>query len=122
MLLHKTALAHSALHAGSSAGLSLAERRILIVVDGKRTLDEVVALLGPDILPTLDRLRKDGYLQHAASRVAPALSGGGVGGALTGLLRATWHWFGAAALTWALLRSTVVTALSGGVSTTVGTR
>lgn len=89
MLLHKTALAHSTLHAGSSAGLSLAERRILIVVDGKRTLDEVVALLGPDILPTLDRLRKDGYLQHAASRVAPAPSGGGVGGALTGLLRAT---------------------------------
>ncbi|WP_449447147.1 hypothetical protein [Thermomonas brevis] len=92
MLLHKTALAHSALHAGSSAGLSLAERRILIVVDGKRTLDEVVALLGPDILPTLDRLRKDGYLQHAAPRVAPAPTlsgGGGVGGALTGLLRAT---------------------------------
>jgi hypothetical protein len=91
MLLHKTALAHSALQAGSSAGLSLAERRILIVVDGKRTLDEVVALLGPDILPTLDRLRKDGYLQHTASRLAPAStpSGGGVGGALTGLLRAT---------------------------------
>ena len=56
MLLHKTALAHSALHAGSRAGLSLAERRVLIVVDGKRTLDEVVALLGPDILPLLDRL------------------------------------------------------------------
>lgn len=89
MLLHKTALAHSALHAGSRAGLSLAERRVLIVVDGKRTLDEVVALLGPDILPLLDRLRRDDYLQQAATRPAPAPSGSGVGGALSGLLRAT---------------------------------
>lgn len=89
MLLHKTALAHSALQAGSSAGLSLAERRVLIVVDGKRTLDDVVALLGPDSLPLLDRLRKDGYLQQASVHTASAHTGSGMGGALTGLLRAT---------------------------------
>ena len=90
MLLNKTALAHSALQAGSSAGLSLAERRILIVTDGKRTLNEVMAMLGPDILPAIDRLLKDGYIRPADAKdtavVAPA---NGVAGAFTGLLRAT---------------------------------
>lgn len=90
MLLHKTTLAHSALQAGASAGLSLTERRILIVTDGKRTLNEVMAMLGPDILPAIDRLLKDGYISPAQSRDAQA--GGqptGVAGAFTGLLRAT---------------------------------
>lgn len=92
MLLSKTALAHSTLQAGSNAGLSLSERRILIVIDGKRSLDEVVALLGPDILPAIDHLRKNGYLQQAgnvpvSTHAAPA--GNGVSGALTSLLRAT---------------------------------
>lgn len=88
MLLNKTALAHSALQAGSSAGLSLPERRILIVIDGRRTLDEVVALLGPGILPALERLLKDGYIRQA-DRHADAAPFGGVAGAFTGLLRAT---------------------------------
>jgi len=52
----------------------------------------VVALLGPDILPTIDQLRKNGYLQQAGSApisTQPGPPGNGVGGALTGLLRAT---------------------------------
>ncbi|TLX22547.1 hypothetical protein [Thermomonas fusca] len=90
MLLNKTALAHSALQAGSSAGLSLAERRILIVTDGKRTLNEVMAMLGPDILPAIDRLLKDGYIRPADARAAAASApASGVAGAFTGLLRAT---------------------------------
>ncbi len=90
MLLNKTALAHSALQAGSSAGLSLAERRILIVTDGKRTLNEVMAMLGPDILPAIDRLLKDGYIRPAEVRDAAASApASGVAGAFTGLLRAT---------------------------------
>ncbi len=90
MLLNKTALAHSALQAGSSAGLSLAERRILIVTDGKRTLNEVMAMLGPDILPAIDRLLKDGYIRPAdAKDTAAVASANGVAGAFTGLLRAT---------------------------------
>ena len=87
MLLNKTARAHDALQAGPSAGLSLAERRILIVTDGKRTLNEVMALLGPDILPAIDRLLRDGYIRPADSPAGGA--GGSVAGALTGLLRAT---------------------------------
>ena len=62
MLLNKTALARDALQAGSSAGLSLQERRILIMTDGKRSLNEVMALLGADILPTIDRLIRAGYI------------------------------------------------------------
>lgn len=90
MLLNKTALAHSALQAGSSAGLSLAERRILIVTDGKRTLNEVMAMLGPDILPAIDRLLKDGYIRPVDTRNAAASApASGVAGAFTGLLRAT---------------------------------
>lgn len=86
MLLNKTALAHSALQAGPGAGLSLPERRILIVIDGKRTLDDVVALLGPGILPVIDRLLKAGYIHQAG---AASTHGNGLAGAFTGLLRAT---------------------------------
>lgn len=90
MLLNKTPLARNALQAGSNAGLSLQERRILIVADGKRSLDALVSLLGPDILPVIDRLLRDGYLQRDDVPVeATARPGAGVAGAFTGLLRAT---------------------------------
>ncbi|HWS76922.1 MAG TPA: hypothetical protein VN205_00945, partial [Thermomonas sp.] len=62
MLLNKTALAREALQAGSNAGLSLQERRILIMTDGKRSLNEVMGLLGADILPAIDRLIRAGYI------------------------------------------------------------
>lgn len=45
-----------------SATLSLAERRALILCDGKRHRDEVVALLGPTALTALERLLDEGYL------------------------------------------------------------
>ncbi|HEY1069971.1 hypothetical protein [Thermomonas sp.] len=90
MLLNKTPLARNALQAGSDAGLSLPERRILIVADGKRSLDALVSLLGSDILPVIDRLLRDGYLQRDDVPVeATARPGAGVAGAFTGLLRAT---------------------------------
>lgn len=90
MLLNKTPLARNALQAGADAGLSLPERRILIVADGKRSLDALVGLLGPEILPVIDRLLRDGYLQRDdVSAEAPVRPAAGVAGALTGLLRAT---------------------------------
>jgi len=93
MLLNKTALARDALQAGSSAGLSLQERRILIMTDGKRSLNEVMALLGADILPTIDRLIRAGYIDAGRSRPSPAAAPAavpaqGLGNALGGLIRA----------------------------------
>ena len=93
MLLNKTALARDALQAGSSAGLSLQERRILIMTDGKRSLNEVMALLGADILPTIDRLIRAGYIDDGRSRPSPAAAPAavpaqGLGNALGGLIRA----------------------------------
>jgi hypothetical protein len=90
MLLNKTALAREALQSGSSAGLGLRERRILILTDGRRTLNEVMSLLGSDILPTIDRLLREGYIADAnASAAVPAPAANGVAGAFAGLLRAT---------------------------------
>lgn len=96
MLLNKTMLAREALQAGPTAGLSLQERRILIMTDGKRSLNEVMALLGADILPVIDRLIRAGYIDDgrtpapmAAPHVAPAaVPAQGLGGALGGLIRA----------------------------------
>lgn len=90
MLLNKTALARNALQAGPGAGLSLQDRRILIVTDGKRTLNEVMGLLGPDILPAIDRLIREGYIDDGRTRAAEAVApqAAGLGNAFTGLLRA----------------------------------
>lgn len=90
MLLNKTARARAALQAGADAGLSLVERRILIVADGRRSLDALTALLGADILPIIDRLLREGYLQRVDSgTTAPGRPSAGVANTLTGLLRAT---------------------------------
>lgn len=90
MLLNKTAHARTALQAGADAGLSLMERRILILADGKRNLDALTALLGADILPIIDRLLREGYLQRAdSSTKVPTRPSAGVASAFTGLLRAT---------------------------------
>lgn len=87
MLLDKTAKAREALQGGMEAGLSLADRRILILVDGKRSLDQLVSMLGADILAAADRLLREGYMERidagAPSRT-PTL-----GSAVTGLIRAT---------------------------------
>ena len=65
MLLAKTPRALAALQAGSRSGLSLRERRALILADGRRRLDELLALLGSDALPLLQRLRGAGLLEEA---------------------------------------------------------
>lgn len=92
MLLNKTALAREALQAGSGAGLSVQERRILIMTDGKRSLNDVMALLGADILPAIDRLIRDGYIDDGRGPTAAAppqaKPAQGLGGALGGLIRA----------------------------------
>lgn len=92
MLLNKTTLAREALRAGAGAGLGLQERRILIMTDGKRSLNEVMALLGADILPAIDRLIRDGYIDDGRGPVAAAppeaKPAQGLGGALGGLIRA----------------------------------
>jgi hypothetical protein len=87
MLFDKTDQARAALARGAAAGLSLQERRILILIDGKRSLDEVVAMLGTDILPTLDRLLREGYIARR-DQGGSAARGASLGGALTGLIRA----------------------------------
>ena len=71
MLLAKTPRALAALQAGSRSGLSLRERRALILADGRRRLDELLALLGSDALPLLQRLRGAGLLEEA-TQAAPA--------------------------------------------------
>lgn len=49
-----------------SGGMSMLERRALILCDGKRGRDHLVALLGPDVLPGLERLLREGYLVDCA--------------------------------------------------------
>ena len=90
MLLNKTERARTALQAGPAGGLGLQDRRILIVTDGKRTLNEVMGLLGPDILPAIDRLIREGYIDdgRAQAHAIAAPASPGMGGAFSGLLRA----------------------------------
>jgi hypothetical protein len=91
MLLNKTHKARDALGAGPSAGLALQDRRILILTDGKRSLNQVMAMLGADILPAIDRLMREGYItgdEAAAAKPATGARAPALGGAVTGLLRA----------------------------------
>ena len=79
------------LAAGPSAGLALQDRRILILTDGKRSLNQVMAMLGADILPAIDRLMREGYITRddaVAANPATAARPPALGGAVTGLLRA----------------------------------
>lgn len=72
MFPHKTEQAHAALqsHAGP---LSMRERRIVILCDGKRSLDELSALFGADTAATVVRLCGQGFLRidGAVQRAAP---------------------------------------------------
>jgi hypothetical protein len=91
MLLNKTEKAREALGAGPSAGLALQDRRILILTDGRRSLNQVMAMLGADILPAIDRLMREGYITRddaVAANAATAARMPALGGAVTGLLRA----------------------------------
>ncbi|MFT3761127.1 MAG: hypothetical protein QM761_00660 [Pseudoxanthomonas sp.] len=62
MFPRKTEQAHAALqsHAGP---LSLRERRVVILCDGKRSLDELSALFGPDTQALVVRLCEQGFLR-----------------------------------------------------------
>jgi hypothetical protein len=65
MPLHKSDKGRGAL-LDRSGGMSMLERRALILCDGKRGREQLVGLLGPDILPGLERLLREGYLMDAA--------------------------------------------------------
>ena len=91
MVLNKTDKAREVLGAGPSAGLALQDRRILILTDGKRSLNQVMAMLGADILPAIDRLMREGYITRddaVAANPATAARPPALGSAVTGLLRA----------------------------------
>ncbi len=67
MRLHKTEQARAALATEKNAGLSLPQRRILILTDGKRSIDDIMTMLGSEILPEIDGLIRAGYLSTAES-------------------------------------------------------
>jgi len=62
MALSKTEHGRNALKVQSAAGLSLPERRVLILCDGRRKRKDIAALLGADALPMIERLLHAGYL------------------------------------------------------------
>jgi hypothetical protein len=74
MQLQKTEAARAAL-LQRGPELNLQDRRLLILSDGRRSVDDIVALLGADARPALLRLLDRGYLIGAArSAASPAAS------------------------------------------------
>ncbi|MDQ2703290.1 MAG: hypothetical protein M3Y70_10910 [Pseudomonadota bacterium] len=69
MQYDKTDKGREAVAAGPAAGLGLQDRRILILVDGKRSMQQLVAMLGNDIVPRVERLLRDGYIAPDAATV-----------------------------------------------------
>ncbi len=65
MQLHKTEKAREALRRRADA-LTAHDRRILILSDGHRSLDDIVALLGAPARPAAMRLVEDRYLATSA--------------------------------------------------------
>ena len=65
MRLAKTSKARDALDAGKAGAVDLRERRILILADGKRTREELVAMLGDTSAASIERLVREGYLASA---------------------------------------------------------
>jgi hypothetical protein len=80
MLLHKTERARTALSDTRSGDLSLHHRRILILTDGRRSINDLMAMLGNDILGDIDALMRAGYLATADAQGAR----GGIAGGITG--------------------------------------
>lgn len=79
MLLHKTEQARTALSDTTSGALSLHQRRILILTDGKRSINDLMAMLGHDILGDIDALMRAGYLTTGDAPAARATAGAGLG-------------------------------------------
>ena len=77
MQLQKTEKARAAL-LQRGPELNLQDRRLLILSDGQRSVDDIVALLGADARPALLRLLDRGYLIGAARSTAssPPRTGG----------------------------------------------
>lgn len=74
MALSKTDRARDALQSQATAGLGLAKRRVLILCDGRRNRDDIVAMLGANALSMIERLLQEGYLSlDAAAAVTPRL-------------------------------------------------
>lgn len=63
MQLHKTSLAKEVL-ARHGAELSQAQRRVLILCDGERSIDRIVGMLGMGALADIDGLVKQGFISH----------------------------------------------------------
>lgn len=84
MLLHKTEQARAALSDTKSGALSLHQRRILILTDGRRSIDDLMAMLGHDILGDIDALMRAGYLAADAAPASRAAPGAGLGQRLRG--------------------------------------
>lgn len=78
MQLNKTDKARDALAASAGSALNMAQRRILILTDGRRSIEDIMAMLGPQILGDIDRLLRDGYLA-ATDRGATREGGPGLG-------------------------------------------
>lgn len=68
MRYHKTSLARDVL-SGQGQALSQAERRILILCDGRRDVAQLLAMLGPEADASIRLLAEQGYLTAAISRM-----------------------------------------------------
>lgn len=75
MLLHKTEQARAALSDTRSGDLSLHHRRILILTDGKRSINDLMMMLGNDILGDIDALMRAGYLATGDAQATRASGG-----------------------------------------------
>ena len=67
MRLAKTDKARDALGAGRIGAIDLRDRQVLILADGKRTRAELIAMLGAERVPSIDRLVREGFLASADS-------------------------------------------------------
>ncbi|MBX3712049.1 MAG: hypothetical protein KF800_08835 [Lysobacter sp.] len=65
--LEKTEKARRVLASTRASGLGVAERRILILADGRRSLADIAGVLGDDILPAVQALVDQDYLANARS-------------------------------------------------------
>ena len=73
MALHKTDLARDTLARNTGTTLSLRERRVLILADGRRTLADLRQLLvGEDVGPLVTTLLVRGFLRDDAATVPAA--------------------------------------------------
>ncbi len=69
--LEKTEKARGVLASTRASGLGAAERRILILADGRRSLADIVGVLGAEILPTVQALVEQDYLVRARPAAEP---------------------------------------------------